>query len=161
MADRWASISQLGERYDERLLGELASDTDERVPITGNSRLETALEDATAFVQSAVHQGQTYTESQMSSIVAGSNRLVIRLVCDIAIKHLHARRAREMPSVVQSNYDDAMDILDDLRQGKRVFDAETNASSQTVATHAQPLATRANNLPISSSALYPAGRRPL
>lgn len=160
MADQWASISELSARYDTRVLAQLVSDTDTAAgSISSNSILTAMLEDATAIVQSAVYQGQTYTSSQMATIAAAKNPLLIRLVCDIAVQKLHARRMRDMPSHLQSSYDEAMDLLDELRKGTRVFDSDANASAQTVEAYAQPVETRAHNLPISNSALYPVGRQ--
>lgn len=160
MADQWASISELSARYDERVLGELASDTDTAASVSGNAKIVACLEDATAIVKSAVHQGKAYTESQMSTIASGGNPLLIRLVCDIAVHKLHARRMRDIPNVVQSSYDESMDLLDELRKGMRVFDETQNSGAQTAEPYAQPVAKRPTNLPISTSALYPSQRLP-
>jgi phage gp36-like protein len=160
MADQWASTSQMATRYDERTLRGLISDDDDlAATVTEGGVLDALLEDATGVIQSAVYQGRTYTSDQMATLTASP--LLIRLVCDIAIKMLFARRARDMPSAVQQNYDEAMDILDEIRKGVRVFDSVQNAASQTVSGYVQPTTTRPNNLPISSSPLYPSWRVPL
>ena len=96
----------------------------------------------------------------MASISSSGNPLLIRLVCDIAVHKLHIRRMRDVPNVIQSSYDEAMDLLDELRKGTRVFDETENSDAQTAAPYAQPVAKRPTNLPISTSALYPASRLP-
>ncbi len=158
MADQWASISDMQTRYDVRTLAQLVSDDDTAGTLAGNAILNAMLEDATGFIQSAIYQGQSYTTTQMATIISDGSPLLKRLVCDIAIKHLFARRARDMPGVVQSQYDDAMDMVDELRKGTRVFDAVQNADAQLPEAYAVPVRLRPSNLPISSSALYPAGR---
>lgn len=158
---RWAEISDMSLRFDVRVLGGLVSDTDTIVsPLTGNSVLNLALEEATGVVRSAVHVGREYTPEQMQQIVDSGNQFLVGLVCSLAMGKLYARRTRDIPAIVQRNIDEANDRLDELRKGHRVFDGVVNATAQNHAPYAVPLMTRQVNFPLSSSPLHPPMREP-
>jgi phage gp36-like protein len=156
MADQWATTAQLQTRYDTRMLGGLVTDDDTIEGSLGtNSVLIAMLEDATSDVQSAVYQGEQYTPAQMATLDNAANPLLVRLVCDLAVGHLHARRGRPTPPSVQDRVDSARDVLDEIRRGVRVFDGTQNREAQQHEGYTPSEGSLASNFPLTTQRMYP------
>lgn len=120
----YAQPADLLARHDARLIGDLAQDTDTRqtpTQLLTDPNVIAALTDASGTIESACFVGERYSSSDLSSLPANSNGLLMRLTCDIAFAYLFQRRGYnymdKMPALKYS-----FDLLDRLRLGERVFD---------------------------------------
>lgn len=119
----YASITDLSNRIDTRILGDLISDSGVRGTVAGNTILTAILDSAAGLIDSAAFIGQRYTPALMATIVtnAGQDLEYLRqLNCEIA--YLMLRRRRGIYDDADEKRQEALDrTLGDLRDGKRVF----------------------------------------
>lgn len=124
----YASPSDLIERHDPRLVNDLANDENvrqSRGDLQTNSRVLTALSDASASVASALSVGRMMSPEQLDALTGDNQSLLKRIVCDIAMSFLYDRR----PSLNADEYERytrmAERHLDRLRKGDAVFTIES------------------------------------
>jgi phage gp36-like protein len=112
--------------FDRRLIGMLISDTG--VPVTddfallNNNVLKTALMQASAEVESACYRGGRYSKDDLDAIYASdtaAKRFLTWLVASIALYRLWQRRGD--PKVIVGDFTSALQYLEALETGKRIF----------------------------------------
>lgn len=156
-------------RYDKRLLGDLASVDGVRVTssaLSSDTRITTALEDASGEVDAAVKIANRYTATDLSGLTGNGLQYLKKIVCDIAFYLLIDRRA--LNNVMREEADRRFKVyrahLEDLRQGKQIFDVEA-AKEAGLPNTGGPTSVEANNLNTMTSRvrghLYPVRRFPV
>lgn len=116
------------ERYDERVIGDLASVDGTPVSpgaLLSDSRLAAALLDAEGEVNSAAHVAARYTSTQLAALTGAGAAHLKRIVSDIGFFLMIDRRILNV-STDERDYRRKVykDILDDLRKGIALFDIE-------------------------------------
>ena len=82
-----ATAADMRERYDERRLGNLCSDTGTQVnpeDLAANSAITTCLSTATGRVKASLFRGNIYNETDLTNLTAESLEFVKDLVCVVA-----------------------------------------------------------------------------
>lgn len=121
----YASSSDMTNRFDSREIGDLLSDTG--VPVddfSGSSKMTAALEDASGEVEAAVMVGKRYTAAELGALTGNSLGHLKRIVCDLAMRNLLARRPAYNPDLLKAFEERAKGHLDALRKGENVFNIE-------------------------------------
>jgi hypothetical protein len=118
------TAAQLTSRYDWRWIAENIADDDEpaasQSAVEGSAVVADAIEDASDLVMGASAIGSRYTEADLT---AYGGRLLTRLVADLTMGLILKRRARAVEDwqKIAAPYAEAMDYLEQLRRGERVF----------------------------------------
>lgn len=119
----YASSADLIARYDKRAIRQLASDTETEVldaDLPTNTRVLACLNDASGMVEAAVTQAACYSLADLAALTGVGLAFLKRLVCDLTMGLLFlARPDRE--GAPPKAYDAALQTLQDLQDGKRVF----------------------------------------
>lgn len=145
----YATAQDLIDRYDPRLLGDVASIDGTQVSSSGlltNPRVAQCLEDAEGEINAAVTVGQRYAPADLTAMTGADAAHLQRICCEIAWYLLLSRRI----IVVTDEYlkmagDKYADHLENLRQGKRVF-AIVDVREAGLPTLATPSSVDLNNL---------------
>jgi phage gp36-like protein len=119
--------AEMLKRFDVRILGDLVSDSGVRVSATSllsDPNLQAALDDASGQINAAILVAQRYTPSQLSALTGVDAAFLYWLTATLAYGRLRLRRgvkADELPE-----YKDALEMLQALRDGARVFNVLAN-----------------------------------
>lgn len=128
-----ADADDLIARKDARVLGDLCSDDNKRVPVDelgSNTNVTTALDDASGKMDAALLQGKRYTSSDLSALTGNSLALRKRICCDIAFWLLWDRRPDYGPLERRNQaYEDAKEQLKMLREGVEIFDVDAQKTA--------------------------------
>lgn len=132
----YATGAELVVRYDARRIAQLVADDGQQVAsgsVAAHAVVEALLEDATAAINSAVYVGKRYVAADLSSgLTASGGYLLKRLCCDLAFGYLVARRGLAADEVgkLAPRYAEALQYLDLLRQGERIFDTADGSHAE-------------------------------
>jgi phage gp36-like protein len=127
----YCSLSDLRARYDSRTLAQLSNDSNSTTASDNNQQV--ALNDAAAEIRTACLQGQIYTSDQLDALVASGDVQLVRMCCDIAVKFLASRRMDALTPSIQARIQASENMLEALRQGKRVLNIANNRHGETPA----------------------------
>lgn len=119
---RYITVAEWVEGTDTRVLAQLSSDTD--APITvdeTNARLLNAIERGSSDVQSSALRGGRYSSDDLDALKTADDWTMKGLVADLATRYLYESRGGSAPEDVQRRFRDADAALEDLRQGRQVF----------------------------------------
>lgn len=119
-----ATGSDLIERYDVRLIGDLATDLGSTLPteeVPNHPNVLAALEDAMGEMVVALVVGQKYTEDELLGLTGYSLSHAKRINCDIAMALLIKRRPIVAEDQAESVSKQSRDHLKRLRDGENVF----------------------------------------
>lgn len=128
-----ASLLSPGEflkRYDVRTVGDLCSDTGTRITsdaLPSNPNLLAALDDAQGLVEAATLVSSRYLPADLSTLTGTGQRLLFRILADLTIGLLYKRRPDKGDP--PRAFTDAMDWLDLLRKGERIFGLQEHAEA--------------------------------
>lgn len=133
----YATPAEMLQRYDARLLGDLASDTGTAVDpgdLPANANLLAVLIDASGSVDAAVYVGNRYTPAQMASLSTTAAAFVRRLTCDFALIFLKRRRGRFDAEKDGPLLKEVNESLAALRDGKDLLllSGQTEAPASTI-----------------------------
>jgi phage gp36-like protein len=131
----YATTDDIQFRYDTRQIGELLSDNDNPVLpdlFASNGILLSALQDASGLINSAVMVSNRYTLDDLQKLTDVDQQFLIRLTCDLAYGLLMQRRNYDVNQLPQ--YQLAMENLEQLREGERVFNIDTAKDAGLVQT---------------------------
>ena len=166
----YSTPSQMLERYDARTIGDLVADDGNAVTpsqLLANPNLQAALDDASGEIESCVLQGRRYLVADLLTLVAGTGHtrfLLIRLTCDIAMRLLAERRPwYELNNAYAQRVEQSQRTLDNLREGKQVFDLAPVIEAGLPAVDTPTLASLQNlNLMVDAArrGYYPTRRLP-
>ena len=159
-APQYASVAQLIQHIDQRLLAQMTSDSGADAVVDGaNTVLVGALERASSDVESYAMRGERYTVTDLELFEAAGDTTLIGLVCDLVVSELYARRGSDVPDAIRLRHDRAKATLKDLGEGKLVFGKSPAAQAAGVAqVKVIDAPTRLNMDMASDSRLFPVRR---
>lgn len=135
--DTYATITQLQARFDSRLIAQLSNDTNATgtgSQVDGN--VQACLDDAAGDIRAAAMVGLIYSTADLSTLLASSDPLLIRLNCALGMGYLAARRGITLEDGIQKQVDAANDTLEKLRHGSRVFSINAGTAPQIAVLNA-------------------------
>lgn len=125
----YAAPSDLMLRYDRTSIGQLCGD-DKRavspVDLPTDPVCLGMLNDASGMVDAALLVGNRYSPSDLTSLTANSNFLLIRVTCDIAMALLCDRRPGWNPERSKAIHELADSHLEKLRTGENTFNIQAS-----------------------------------
>lgn len=114
-------------RYDERTLKDLVKDDGvAETNLSGNDRLETALQDASGSIDAAVQVGKMYSTEDLEDMTGTDRALLRRICCELAMLFLIEARPEKYKGSEKALRERAEGYLDRLRKGERVFNIQVN-----------------------------------
>jgi tetrahydromethanopterin S-methyltransferase subunit F len=143
---------------DERLLKELISDTNADGTVSSSTILTEVLLRGGEEVASAATRSQAYTVTELETLATDGNALLRGLVADLALCYLFERRGGEVPESVKAKANRAQQMLNDLRDGRRVFAVDANREAGTASVSVISQAIRGSLRLVSDSEFYPTRR---
>lgn len=129
---------------DERILKELATDTNADGVIDTSPIITAALKRSSEEVASAATRSNAYTVDDLENLSIDTNALLEGLVSDLALCFLFERRGGDVPEAVKAKAIRAQTFLGDLRDGKRVFDNDIARAAGTPAVAVIAVQARGN-----------------
>lgn len=120
----YASGYDMVDRFDSREIGDLLSDSGVAVDegdIPGNSKMVAILDDASGEIEAALLVGNRYTTDDLSALTGSSLSHLKRVVCELAMRDLLARRPAYNPDLLESFEKRCNRQLERLRNGENVF----------------------------------------
>lgn len=136
----YATPTQMLERFDARVLGDLCADDGTRVSAANlltDDNLQAALDDASAAIDAALRASDRYSVEQLDALATEaqlangnanfdikSSRHLVRVTCAIALMYLADRRLygggenQSLNRVIEQ----AKQYVKDLQSGKDIFD---------------------------------------
>lgn len=124
----YATIANLTDRYDSRVVNQLSNDAGLAVAVT--SVIQAALDDATATLRIAAMQGGIYTSDELDLLATNADAAMIRIVCDVAYKNMATHRGMGLDGAIAQQVKDTLETLDLIRKGVRVFDVAINRQAE-------------------------------
>lgn len=132
----YADYEQMILRFDERTLKDLVlDDGTAETNLSGNLRMQTALQDASAEIDAACQVGKMYSQQDLAELVEtpGTDRsLLRRICCELALVHLIEARPEKFKGQYKSLQERTEGYLDRFRNGTRVFNIESNKNAGVV-----------------------------
>jgi len=132
----FATADELVDRFDERTIRDLLSDTDEpaaQVPLSDNTRLAAIMDSASGMVLSAALAGNNYTEAELNALTGIAKAWITDLTCQLVFARLARRRpGRFDAAYLESLEEPARQWLDDLRHGKRILPVANHLEASTM-----------------------------
>jgi len=124
----YAAPSDMAERFDERIIKDLASDTGQAVAsITADTKVLAALDDGAGRIDSAATVGQQYTSANLAALTGTALSLLKRLNCELAMLFLMGRRQDKWLSDGYEKMERRCEEqLERIRKGERVFGLTAN-----------------------------------
>jgi len=124
----FAVPSDLQARFDARVIGKYASDNETPVNIAGfstNPRILAALSDASDRITTACVYGNRYPRDTLTALAADPDNgsMLRQMTCALAMAQLLAGRVSGVDQIeeIVFGYKDAIQNLEDLRNGKAIF----------------------------------------
>lgn len=143
---------------DERLLKELATDTNADGTVATSDIITEALLRGGEEVASAATRSNSYTVTELESLATDGNALLRGLVADLALCFLFERRGGDVPESVKAKANRAQEALGSLRDGKRVFAVDANRGAGTASVAVITASTRGSLHMASDDSFYPPRR---
>lgn len=131
----YATPANMLSRFDKRLIGGLVSDTGTEVAegdLPTNAVLLELLADASGEVESALTVGERYSADQLAALTGNSQKLLIRLVCEITWLNLVGRRGEKYTEDYEAMRKAAGDRLNRLRKGENVFNIQATLEAGNI-----------------------------
>ncbi len=126
----YADARDLIDRYDERTIYDLASDTGD--PISdpeSNSKVTQALEGASGAINAAVRVGDMYSPDDLLALEGDDAAYLKDLTCDLAMGRLIKRRPEKYGDQYENITKTALEALEDIRKGAAVFPVPENVAA--------------------------------
>lgn len=161
----YADGSDLLDRFDARLIGDLVSDDNTQVAVADvptNTVVLAALDDASGDIDAALLTARRYAAADLSGLTGNAQKHLKRITCEIAMAYLRRRRVDFDPESAKAFMELAEGHLERLRKGINVFglDDQMDAGLPTVSG---PSAVDFQNLNLMRDRVqnyYPARRLP-
>ena len=125
----YISTAELIESFDSRMVFQLASYSGS--PIADASALASsavalnAIEKASAEVQSYAMRGGIYSTQNLTDLQTADDWSLKSLVSTLTMKHLFRGKTGNLPPDMAAMVAEATQTLEDLREGKRVFNLDS------------------------------------
>lgn len=162
-----ATSADMSERYDSRVLKDLASDDGTPVvDLSASTRLSAALEGATGQFEAAVRVGGIYSSDDLDNLSGSALALMKDIICELALLRLVGARVETLgKDTYEAVRKRAEDYLSALRNGERLFplDAQVAAGRPSIDGPSSADYDKLNLLPDRVRRYYPqrAGRLPI
>lgn len=161
----YATPTEMLQRYDARLLGELVQDAGTAISAAGlltDTNLAAALADASSAIDVAVSVGDRYTPAQMADLSDTAAAFCRRLTCDLALIYVKRRRGRFDPEKDGALLEEVNATLKSLRDGDNLLllQDETDSPASTIELVKPQLITvqRPNTIQNQTRNYFPAPR---
>lgn len=149
----FATYNDLQNRYDVRVIAKYASDNDTPVNVAGfatNPRITTALADASDFITTACVYGNRYPRTVLAALAADADNgaMLRRMTCALAMVQLLAGRLSGVDQIeeIVFGYKEALQNLEDLRNGKAIFNLPTAIAAALPSSSAGPAVNDPNRI---------------
>jgi hypothetical protein len=125
----YATYADLEHALDQSIIAQLCGDAG--VPMPGpNPITDAALERGTATVRAYIRVGDSYSEDEISALVAAHDPLLIAMVVDLATEFLFQRRGAKLTPAIEQRIKQSYSYCEALRDGKMLFGSvEGNVSA--------------------------------
>ena len=151
----YISAAELAESFDERLIKQISSYSGTPQSSVSNSVVTNSIEKASAEVESYALRGGLYTATNLSDLQTADDWSLKSLVATLAMKHLFRGKAGNMPPDMESMVAEAGRTLEELREGKRVFNLAGAISAGKAEVKIVDINKRNNVGMVSDSAFFP------
>jgi len=141
-ATSYASASDMLDFYDIRTIADLISDNSTRkggspdptpAVVIVDTKLARALKWASGVIEAACLRARRYHPGDLHALDGVSKELLIGLVCDLTMARLYRRRPDKGP--IPPFVEAAMQMLDALANGERIFSFEENEEAGLPQSH--------------------------
>jgi hypothetical protein len=158
MSAQYATYADLEAALDATIIAQLCGDSG--TPMPGPNPFTThAIERASAIVRSYTRVGEIYTETELATLAAANDPLLVMLTVDLATEFLFQRRGAKLSPAIEQRVKQAYSYLEGLRDGKMLFGSvASNASAGIPAVKAVPTSTRGWYAQVSNSQFFPPRR---
>lgn len=113
---------ELLEGFDDRTVGQLASDTGTAVTLDGTSvEIKNAIERASAMVESGALRGGRYSLADLAALKTADDWSLKGLVAELTIGKLYERRPGTIPQDMKDMLRTAHEKIEALEKGDRIF----------------------------------------
>jgi|TARA_R100000501_G_C2621970_1_gene115227 hypothetical protein len=152
----YITTAELVESFDDRMVKQLVSyDGTPETDLTTNAAALNAIEKASAEVESFAMRGGLYTAQNLSDLKDADDWSLKSLTSTLTMKHLFRGKTGNIPPDMQAMVAEATQTLEDLRDGKRVFNLSTTHGAGKASVHVISSNVRGNlNMP-SDSKYFP------
>lgn len=155
----YASYQDFTDRFDERTLEDLSTDTGNVPDDAGNERsICAALLTGSGRVDAAVLVGKIYSVADLDALTGNSLALLKDITCMIAMSIMLRRRPGAYDAeFVKMMMEDAEKYLDQLRKGERLFNVDdvVGAGNPTIDGPSSTDYNRLNLIPDRTNNFYP------
>jgi hypothetical protein len=128
-----ATIEDLANRYDERTLGQFATDEDDLVltrdEILEHPKLLQIMSSAAGRVKAALLCGERYKPEQLESLTGDDREFLVELVCTCAMARIFGRRPGLHEDQAKACNAEVDAYLEQLRQGKNLFNLPSHRTA--------------------------------
>jgi len=122
----YISTAELVESFDDRMVKQLVSYTGTpATDLTTNAAALNAIEKASAEIESYALRGGLYTATNLTDLQAADDWSLQSLTATLTMKHLFRGKTGSIPPDMEAMMGEASGTLEDLRDGKRVFNLDT------------------------------------
>jgi phage gp36-like protein len=147
----YASFNDLKARYDVRVIAKYASDTGTPVTVPSlptNARVVAALRDASGMIRNALVKGKRYPSAVLDALAADADKgaVLIQMTCALAMAQIIGKAVAGVDEIEElvMGYKMALSNLEDLRNGKEVFDLDATLIATLPSVSGGPSATDLN-----------------
>ena len=152
---KYITATELAESFDSRMIKQLSSYTGSPQSSVDNSVVTNAIEKASAEVESYALRGGLYTTTHLSSLQSDDDWSLKTLVSTLTMKHLFRGKTGQIPPDMIAMVAEATATLEELREGKRVFNLDDAHSAGKAKAFVVSASVRGNlNMP-SDSKYFP------
>jgi hypothetical protein len=155
----YITTDELIESFDSRMVFQLASYSG--TPVANSTELESnattlnAIEKASAEIESFALRGGLYTAQNLSDLKSADDWSLKTLTATLTMKHLFRGKTGNIPPDMGAMMAESTATLEDLRDGKRVFNLATTHDAGKASVHVISSSVRGNlNMP-SDSQYFP------
>tara|TARA_R100000152_G_C6760227_1_gene184254 strand:- start:157 stop:648 length:492 start_codon:yes stop_codon:yes gene_type:complete len=152
---KYITATELAESFDSRMIKQLSSYTGSPQSSVDNSVVTNAIEKASSEVESYALRGGLYTTTHLSSLQSDDDWSLKTLVSTLTMKHLFRGKTGQIPPDMIAMVAEATATLEELREGKRVFNLDVAHSAGKAKAFVVSASVRGNlNMP-SDSKYFP------
>lgn len=120
----WLSVTEFLKRYDPRAVGDLCADDETRISeanLATDENLLAAIKDSCGEIESACLRGEIYSAADLAALTGVSQGKLYRITSDLTMAYLWDRRGDGDRNNLPAYYYRAMEALDQLAKGIRIF----------------------------------------
>jgi len=140
----YITATELAESFDSRMIKQLSSYTGSPQSSVDNSTVTNAIEKASAEVQSFALRGGLYSAENLASLQSDDDWTLKTLVATLTMKHLFRGKTGNIPPDMQAMVAEASQTLEELREGKRVFNLDVTIEAGKAKAYVISSTTRSN-----------------